>query len=77
MKRTFFQTATKTITLSREIVVEFPAEIHPDAIDSKALDSVLEQSDVDWEIDDEDFEFEHAEWADADDDADPDVIYEE
>ena len=77
MKRMFTQTATKTITLSREIVVEFADEIHPDSIDSKALDSVLEQADVDWDIDDEDFEFDHAEWADAEDDAEPDVIYEE
>ena len=77
MKRTLSQTATKTITLSREIVVEFPDEIHPDAIDSKALDSVLEQAAVDWEIDDEDFDFDETEWADADDDAETDVIYEE
>ena len=77
MKRILMQTATKTITLARQIVVEFPDESHPDAIDPKALNAVLEQADVDWDIDDEDFEFDTAEWADADDDADPDVIYEE
>ena len=41
------------------------------------MDTVLERADVDWEIDDEDFDFDGAEWSDADDDADPDVIYEE
>src|ERR1700674_4951058 len=42
MKRTFIQTATKTISLSREIVVEFPHEIHPDSADPKAMNAALE-----------------------------------
>jgi len=77
MKRIFVQTATKIITLSREILVEFPDDIQPEAIDQKALDSVLERADVDWEIINENFDFDEVEWAYADDDTDPDVIYEE
>ena len=77
MKRTFTQTATRTITLSREIVVEFPSDAHPDSIDPKALDSALARADVEWEIENEEFDLDGTEWADADDDDDPDVVYEE
>ncbi len=77
MKRRFTQTATRTITLTREIVVEFPAEVHPDAVDDKAVESLLAGADVPWEAEAEDFDIDGVEWQDADDADDADVVYEE
>lgn len=77
MKRRFTQTATRTITLTREIVVEFPAEVHPDSVDDKAVESLLAGADVPWEAEGEDFDIDGVEWHDADDADDADVVYEE
>ena len=77
MKRTFKQTATKTITMSREIIVEFPEEHHPDSIDSHTLDAILAKAIVEWEVDDEDVEIDNVDWSDAEDDDEADVYYEE
>lgn len=77
MKRKLFQTATRTISLSREIVVEFPDDVDPDLIDAKSLESAVGNADVQWETDDEDFEIDTGEWSDVDDDEEADVDYEE
>lgn len=77
MKRKFIQIATRTISLTREIVVEFPVEYHPDSVDDEAVDTMLTRADVPWEAEDEEFCIDGVEWEDADDDDESDVIYEE
>lgn len=77
MKRGFTQIATKVITLTRDIIVDFPDDVHPDAADDKALDALLESATVEWEVDDEEFDLDSTDWFDPAPDATPHVVYEE
>lgn len=77
MKRKLTQTGKRTITLTREIIVEYPNDIDPELVDPASVEYVLGRATVEWEVEDEDFEIEDAEWSDADDGEEPDVCYEE
>lgn len=77
MKKTLTQTAIRTITLTREIVVEFPPGVDPETADPKWLERGIRWADSEWEEEDEDFVIEDARWSDADDDDQPHVIYED
>ena len=77
MKRIITQTAKRTIELVREIVIEFPDDVDPESINQDRLAAVLREADVEWEVEDKDFDLEGVEWSDTDDDAEPDVVYEE
>jgi hypothetical protein len=77
MKKCVTQTATRTISLRRIIVIEFPPDIDPELIDQSRLAAVLKEADVEWETEDEQFEIDSVEWSDADSDEDADVVYED